>query len=194
MKKFLLSTIAAGALIACAISSNALAQGNATDVNDVVHDFQGNIVTNTFQNCVITKWKSGTYECGADEASMNAINTELLNIYFNFDSAEITPESMEKLDKVVELLASAKTVNSIDIVGYADYLGNQDYNSALSNRRANAVRSYVERKGYMKTNNVSVVALGEGKPVTECGSLNDGELKDCLWRDRRVEIKLNYAK
>jgi OmpA-OmpF porin, OOP family len=186
MKTWMLSGVAALAVLAGAAQVSA-----SSEINDVVHDFQGNVVKNSFDNCVITKWQSG--EEGCDEAEQ-AINTELLNIYFNFDSSQLTAESMDKLDKVSELLLNAKTVNNIDIVGYADFLGNTEYNRALSDRRAQAVRNYLESKGYMNTNNVTVEALGEGNSVSDCNVSGHEELKDCLWRDRRVEIKLNYAK
>jgi OmpA-OmpF porin, OOP family len=185
MKTWMLSGVAALAVLAGAAQVNA-----SSEINDVVHDFQGNVVRNSFDNCVITKWQSGESAC---DGQMQEINTELLNIYFNFDSATLTAESMDKLDKVADLLVNAKTVNNIDIVGYADFLGNMDYNSALSDRRAQAVRNYLESKGYMNTNNVSVEALGESASVSNCDVQGHEELKDCLWRDRRVEIKLNYA-
>ncbi len=194
MKKTIMSGLTALSLMALTSYASA-----GTEINDVVHDFQGNIVKNSFHNCVVTKWQSGEYNCGEQQESVEAVkdvefNTEMLNVYFNFNSAELSASSRDKLDKVVELLNSAKKVENIDIVGYADYLGNSDYNRKLSDRRAEAVRHYLQSRGYSKTRNVSVEALGESRPVTNCGSLSDGQLKDCLWRDRRVEIKLNYAK
>lgn len=182
MKKLLVCAMAAMSLSAASVS--AADHGE----HDAVRDYQGDVIKNTWNNCVVTKWKSGEYGC--DE--QNQLSSELLNVYFNFDSDVLTPAAKEKLDKVVGILENAKNVNSVDIVGYADQLGNYNYNKRLSNRRAKAVRSYIESRGYFNTRNVEVVGLGSGQPVTNCGGLVGHSLKACLWRDRRVEIQLNY--
>ncbi len=184
MKKTFLSLAAAASVAVFAAQSMASGHSHA---NDVVRDFQNNIVKNTWDNCVITKWQGGVDTC-------TDINSELLSVYFNFDSAELTLAAQEKLDKVADILSNSSNVQSIDIVGYADYLGNRSYNRRLSDRRAKAVRSYLESRGYLNTRDVSVMALGENQPVAECDGVTGQELKACLWRDRRVEIKLNYIK
>lgn len=183
MKKFLLSAIAALSLATAA---------TAHDYHDAVRDYQGDVILNTWDNCVVTKWKSGDYGCeGAPET---VFASEILNVYFNFDSSALTPAAKSKLQQVVDLLSTASNVQDIDIVGYADYLGNVEYNEALSARRAKAVRTYLESLGYFDTRKVHIKALGENQPVTNCDGLTGQKLKACLWRDRRVEIKLNYVK
>jgi outer membrane protein OmpA-like peptidoglycan-associated protein len=190
MKYWRCSTVALLAMLMNAGVASAAGEGH-----DVVRSSNGQLIRNSWENCVVTKWQTGEGACEQEHsAKPNAINTELLNIYFTFDSAELAPSVQEKLDRVVDVLMSAKDVLSVDIIGYADYLGNPDYNRALSERRARAVRQYIESKGYHHTRNVSVMALGEHASVTHCEDTNNTELKDCLWRDRRVEIKLNYER
>ncbi len=184
MKKFLLSAIAALSLATAA---------SAHEYHDAVRDYQGDVILNTWDNCVVTKWKSGDYGC--EEAPKETVfASEILNVYFNFDRSDLTPAAKSKLQQVVELLNTATNVQDIDIIGYADYLGNVEYNEALSARRAKAVRTYLESLGYFDTRKVQVRALGENQPMTDCEGLTDQKLKACLWRDRRVEIKLNYVK
>ncbi len=177
-------------------SSNAAFSGGA---------FSGDVIKNTWNNCVVTKWVSnlGVSDStmsgsgvqkpnGCDEQIKQVINMELLHVYFDFDSALLTPVAKDKLDQVVDLLRSSQHINSIDLVGYTDSFGSNDYNYALSQRRAEAVRQYIAAQGYLKTEKVSVQALGAENPVSDCKGGMTSELKSCLWRDRRVELQLNF--
>lgn len=166
-------------------------QAQQADLRDVVKDSQGNIVTNNFDNCVRTRWESGADACMAGEVKMDR---EALTVYFAFDSAELTPAAMAKLDTVASVLGQSAVVNSVDIVGYADTIGNTDYNYNLSRRRADSVRTYLASRGYLKTDAVEVRALGEEAPVSNCGDMARNEKIACLWRDRRVEIELNVTR
>jgi outer membrane protein OmpA-like peptidoglycan-associated protein len=191
MKSFIYSTMIVASVVvtdAYACAEHRAAYGGG---HDAVRNFSGDVIRNTWQNCVITKWQSG--EAGCDAEVKEAISTELLSVYFDFDSAVLTPVAQEKLDQMVALLHSAPHVKNVDVVGYADHLGNSDYNYALSLRRANAVRAYLASKGYVNTQKVFVEALGSSQPVAQCNGLAGSAEKSCLWRDRRVEIKLNFG-
>lgn len=179
-KAFFLSLVAGAVMMVAANGVNA-----QTDTRDVVKDARGNIIKNTWNNCVRTKWDAGMDTC-------DVISDELLAVYFGFDSDELTPASMQKLDTLLSSLNSAGNVKSVSIVGFADPIGNSDYNYNLSNRRASAVEGYLRSRGYLQAYAVDVRGMGEDAPVSECGGLNGAELKACLWRDRRVEIRLNY--
>jgi OOP family OmpA-OmpF porin len=166
-------------------------QAQQADLRDAVKDNQGNIITNSFDNCVRTRWDNGADACMAGEVAMDR---EALTVYFAFDSAELTPAAAAKLDTVASILGQSAAVSSVDIVGYADAIGNTDYNYTLSRRRADAVRSYLASRGYLKTDAVEIRALGEEAPVSNCEGMARNEAIACLWRDRRVEIELNIAR
>ncbi len=183
MKKTWMYTLAAGALALAPMAVNA-----GSDYKKVVHDSQGHIVKNTWDNCVITKWDAEHPEC-------SEIDNELLVVYFAFDDAGLTPEARGKLDSLIGMLNSASDVESVDIVGFADEIGNADYNYNLSRLRAQAVQGYLSSRGIVeRDNNVDVRAFGEDAPVSDCSGVTGEELKACLWRDRRVEIKLNFQR
>lgn len=148
---------------------------------DVVRDDRGNVVVNTFENCVLTKW-DGSSNCAG-------ISSEELTVYFGFDSAALTGAAKAKLNEVAAKISGS--VKSVDIVGFADEIGNADYNVGLSKRRANAVRSYLNSKG-INTGAISVEGLGEAGSQSACDAAGGNEKKACLWRDRRVELQLNY--
>jgi OOP family OmpA-OmpF porin len=187
MKKTILALAASAFLMTPLVG-----QAQQADLRDVVKDNHGNIVKNNFDNCVRTRWESGADACTA--AGGEVIDREALSVYFAFDSAELTPAAMAKLDTVASVLGGSQAVGSVNIVGYADSIGNTDYNYNLSKRRADAVRNYLSSRGYLKTNAVEVRALGEEAPVSNCGDMARNEKIACLWRDRRVEIELNVAR
>lgn len=183
MKTFVKTTLlaAAGAVV---LAANAFA--GPADVRDVVKDERGNIVVNTWGHCVRTKWTAGSDNC------VN-LGIEARTVYFDFDSARLTPAAKAKLDSLVDIIKNSTQVQSVSIVGYADMIGSSDYNYGLSKRRAKSVERYLASKGYYDTKNTDVRSFGEDAPVSNCQGVPAGkELRACLWRDRRVEIELNF--
>lgn len=157
------------------------ASANAKPYQEVVHDTAGKVVHSTNGECVYTKWE-GPNECGAAEY-------ELRTVYFDFDSAVLTPAAKAKLDTLSGALTS-RNVQSVKIVGFADKIGTTGYNINLSQRRAAAVSSYLAAKGITVTGNSEVRGLGETSSKSECSGVKGAELKACLWRDRRVEVEI----
>lgn len=164
----------------------------AADVaKDVVKDKNGNIVRNTFGNCVISKWDSINDECAGKAP---AISKEMLNVYFDFNKSTLNAKEKSKLDNVSKLIKESKEIETVDIAGYADSIGKNGYNKKLSAKRAQTVKSYLAKRG-LKTRNLSVESYGESKPVTNCDpNLARADLINCLAEDRRVEIKLVMKK
>lgn len=168
-----------GLLCAAGITTAALA-GHY----DSALDERGQMVTDMRGNCVLTKWDSN-HGCNGRIALSNAERM----IYFDFDSAALTPQAKAKLDRIAGAVKRAGTVISADIIGHADKIGNPQYNVRLSERRANAVKDYLASRGYVDTRVTTTSGKGESQPVTTgCG----GD-KQCLQPDRRVEINLNYV-
>jgi OOP family OmpA-OmpF porin len=162
---------------------------------DVVKDARGNVVMNTHNNCVVTKWTSATDECG--RAGMNKkdilsrLSTEERTVYFDFNKSTLNTGEKAKLDEISSIILASKEVDSVDIIGYADKMGNPSYNKVLSKRRAESVKKYLATKG-LRTNNVSVQGMGENNSVTNCSTITErSALISCLAADRRVEIQLN---
>ena len=72
------------------------------------------------------------------------INVPVLidNIFYEFDKADLTPESTEALDKLVEMMNLNPNI-TIELSAHCDYRGNDDYNERLSQRRAESVVNYL---------------------------------------------------
>ena len=163
----------------------------APHMKDVVKDERGNVVMNTFGNCVITKWDAVTDECLGDGLQLSK---EQRTVYFDFNKSTLNAKEKAKLDSLASVIKSSNSVESVDIVGFADMIGTSSYNKQLSLRRANTVKSYLASKG-LKTRNARVEAMGDKMPVTKCDpNLARAELIACLAADRRVEVQLNVKK
>ncbi len=112
---------------------------------------------------------------------------------FAFDKAELSDAGRKSLDGLIDgLKGHAKHKDrTINVHGYTDRLGANDYNQRLSERRAATVRQYIVSKG-LPFDQVTATGHGEADPVTgtSCGDSETAsrELIDCLQPDRRVVI------
>ena len=86
------------------------------------------------------------------------------NIFYDFDKATLRPESEAALDKLVKLLEENPNV-TIELSAHTDYKGSADYNKRLSQRRADAVITYLIKKG-IAADRLSPVGYGKEKPKT----------------------------
>ena len=86
---------------------------------------------------------------------------ELPNIFYDFAKADLRPESMVALDKLVETLNDNPTV-TIQLMANTDYIGNDETNMELSQRRAQSVVDYLIEKGIAQDR---LTAKGNGETV-----------------------------
>lgn len=180
MKNFQTSTIlaAAGALL---LAASASAHGPA-HLHKVVHSTNGEVVTNTFGNCVETNWEATSNEC-------NSLTSDMRTVYFEFNSSALTGAAKSKLNTLAAGLKSRK-VAAVSIVGFADEIGTTTYNQRLSEKRANAVAAYLRGKGIKVQGKAQVRGLGETSSRSDCEGKAGKEQRACLWRDRRVEVEI----
>ncbi|WP_426176361.1 OmpA family protein [Massilia sp. TWR1-2-2] len=106
---------------------------------------------------------------------------------FGFNSANLTMPQ-PRLDEIAAALQADPSITDVDIVGYADRLGSSKYNKALSEKRANAVRSYLVSKG-IEGGRLKASGRGEENPVVQCDQKKRAELIKCLEPNRRVEVE-----
>lgn len=106
----------------------------------------------------------------------------LNNIFFDFDKSLLKAESGPELDRLADLLKKNATMQ-IEISGHTDNMGADQYNLALSERRAKTVVAYLVRSG-VDQKRLTVQFFGESKPVDS----NDTE--EGRQKNRRVEFKI----
>ena len=84
------------------------------------------------------------------------------NIFYEFDRADLTPESTTALDELIQLLNDNPNV-TIELAAHCDYKGNDAYNERLSQRRAESVVKYLI-KGGIASDRLTAKGYGEQKP------------------------------
>ena len=103
-------------------------------------------------------------------------------VHFAFDSARLDEGSRQALDKNVVLLQAHPKVR-VEVQGHADERGTTDYNLALGDRRANAVRDYMMKAG-VSGRRLTTVSLGEERPL-------DSGASETAWsQNRRAEFRV----
>jgi peptidoglycan-associated lipoprotein len=98
-------------------------------------------------------------------------------VHFELDRYDLTPEAQATLRQQAALLQNyPETVVTIE--GHADERGTREYNLALGERRADAVRNYLTALG-VSSDRVTVISYGKERP--ECPEASEG----CWSQNRR---------
>jgi outer membrane usher protein len=97
-------------------------------------------------------------------------NSILQNIYFDTNSYALSSKAKNKLDAIANELQKYKDIK-LDIIGHSDITGNEDYNMELSYRRANSVKSYLDKKG-IDSLQLNTLGMGETQPLSDDQSQN----------------------
>jgi len=85
----------------------------------------------------------------------------LNNIYFDFAKWNLTPVAQRELDIIKSTLEDA---SEITIVGHTDWIGSDEFNLTLSQKRARGAKDYLVKKG-LKGTTINTVGKGERFPV-----------------------------
>ncbi len=100
----------------------------------------------------------------------------LSTVYFGFDDSSIQPSERDRLDGNAQCIEKTNGKN-VSLIGHTDTSGTEEYNIALSERRAQSVADYLSRLGADPAR-MMVVPKGETEPT----GLGDD-------KDRRVEFQ-----
>ncbi len=115
---------------------------------------------------------------------------DTLVLYFGFDEDELNPRTARQLEIVAHILKT-DAEKKLTISGHTDALGTEQYNDALSARRAVTVKSYLVESGVAE-NQIVTVAEGQSQPrrpnFTESGEDNPEGRR----ANRRTEIYLDF--
>jgi peptidoglycan-associated lipoprotein len=119
---------------------------------------------------------------GVEVADMNKAQPSALDriVYFDFDSFEIRPEFASVLEANAKYIA-ADNSRRLALEGHTDERGGREYNLALGQKRAEAVRRAMGLLG-VKDAQMEAVSFGEEKP--SLGGLDEAALA----KNRRVEL------
>ncbi len=97
-----------------------------------------------------------------DSFSING-RFDVSNVYYDFNSALLRPESIASLDSLSAFLKDNPSL-TVEIYSFADSIGTDAYNKDLSLRRAKSVRTYLSSQGISEARMIAK-AFGERRPV-----------------------------
>jgi peptidoglycan-associated lipoprotein len=84
-------------------------------------------------------------------------------VYFGLDKYDVSSEFAQMLDAHAAFLRNNPSYK-VTVEGHADERGTPEYNIALGERRANAVKMYLQGKG-VSADQISIVSYGKEKPA-----------------------------
>ena len=105
-------------------------------------------------------------------------------INFDFNKSDITPLASARLDSFVNFIVTKKTTFTIELAGHTDSVGSNEYNDALSLRRTEAVKKYLEDRGLESSNVVKEEGMGKRQPLNH--NLTENE----RFLNRRVVVNV----
>ena len=104
------------------------------------------------------------------------------DVLFKSGRSELLPSARERLAKVSGIILAYPGLH-LEVEGHTDSVGSEDYNQALSERRAQAVRDYLVQQGI--TSNILARGFGKSEPVAS------NDTPEGRQQNRRVEIVLS---
>ena len=106
-------------------------------------------------------------------------------LHFGLDSDVLSEDARQALTENVAIMQAHPKIK-IQLQGHADERGTTDYNLALGQQRADAVRSYMEMSG-VSGSRLTVISYGEEAPLV------DGESEQAWSQNRRCEFIITWG-
>ncbi|KUJ83405.1 peptidoglycan-associated lipoprotein [Microbulbifer flavimaris] len=154
-------SVKTGLGLACAMV--VLAGCSSTDTDD------------TAQQQMVEQTQEPVVEAPAQETAVPLDNV----VYFDFDKSLLRSDTRDLLIQHADRLRGTGT--SVRLEGHADELGTREYNLALGERRANAVRDFLVLQG-VDAGTLEVISYGEERPAVP------GSNESARAQNRRVVI------
>ena len=177
MKRYLMVAALAAVLAGCGsnVKLDPPIQGSGADATATQGAGAGAAGAGAGQSTV-TQVQAGP--AGADAAGPAGVGRV---IYFDFDSFTVKPEYQGLVDQHARFLQGNRG-RSVAVEGHTDERGSREYNLALGQKRAEAVRRALTLVGATDAQ-IEAVSFGEEKPAVS------GSSEDAYSQNRRVEIR-----
>ncbi len=120
------------------------------------------------------------------DSAIKVLQARLKDIHFDFDKYMVRNEDKPILKEVSDVLLRNKNVK-VMIEGHCDERGTNEYNLALGDKRANAVKEYLRSLG-TPSGKIDTISYGEEKPL--CKESTD----ECWAKNRRAHFVLSGAR
>lgn len=125
----------------------------------------------------VTSGGAGTFEPGgSDTGKIQGLSS----VNFDYDSSTLSSDARRKLAENAEWIKS-NTNATVQIEGHCDSRGSVEYNLALGERRAKAVKNYLTSLG-IDSKRMTIISYGEEKPIAT------GDTEDAYAKNRRANF------
>ncbi len=205
-----------GKLMLGSVAAAALASGSALATVNVATDASGTPVRDASGNCVLSSGiahpdcqpkkdapapkpaepakpsapasPSAPSTPAAKPAPASVKQTVVIqaDALFDFDKSVVRPDGKKNIDAALAKLAGVD-VEMVIATGHTDSVGTEAYNQKLSERRAAAVKAYLESKG-IPASKITTLGKGETQPVAT------NKTKEGRQKNRRVDIEFKGVK
>jgi OOP family OmpA-OmpF porin len=151
-------------------------------------DADGDGVTDNVDACPSEPGPKENQGCPVQRKVLVIIKAEkieiLQKVHFQTGKAVIMPDSFGLLDQVAQVLATHENIKQVRIEGHTDAQGSDVLNLKLSQNRAEAVRTYLIKKGQIVPERLIPVGYGKTKPIASNATEKGRE------QNRRVEFMI----
>lgn len=146
-----------------------------------IPDTDGDGVNDDEDKCPTVPGPKENFGCPEIQKKINELAK---SVYFNSGTANISPKALKPLDEVIDIL-KANPSAKLTIEGHTDNSGTADLNKKLSQKRADAIATYLEKKG-IDASRLTATGYGAEKPMA------DNKTAAGKAKNRRVELKATY--
>lgn len=125
-------------------------------------------------------------QVAAQDLSVDAAGSDggkiagLYSVHFDYDSSTLTSEARRLLAENAEWIKNNAKA-TVQVEGHCDSRGSVEYNLALGERRAKAVKNYMVSLG-IDSKRLTIISYGEEKPIAS------GESEDAYAKNRRANF------
>ena len=159
--------------------------GNLVDKDGCPLDTDGDGVYDYLDHCPTVPGIKENLGCPEVKREVrNLLNKAMVGIQFENGKATIKSSSYKILNDIAKIFIDNPTY-FIEVQGHSDNVGNYNYNVDLSDRRAQAVRTYLIQKG-VPMERIAAHGYGPDKPIA------DNKTKEGRAKNRRVEFNITF--
>lgn len=142
-------------------------ENDVQQLKNTVRDENGNNVPDAVESYLEANYAKKGYnaESPSGDIAADLIKNGYVSVYFDFNVDRPQADSMWANEFVIKYLKENPSA-TINLVGYADELGSDNYNQRLSERRANNVKQLLVAAG-IDASRISAKGLGEDKSINQ---------------------------
>ncbi|WP_317246712.1 OmpA family protein [Pontibacter sp. E15-1] len=152
-------------------------------------DSDGDGVPDNEDNCPNSPGTIETKGCPElDQATLKLLEEK---VRFEFDQARVQDSYKQLLDSIVVALSKYPD-HVLLIKGHADFIGSEEYNQVLSERRAEAVKEYLIQQGVQNPDRMVTKGYGETQPLVQVNQRQSRRrTESARAKNRRVGFEMN---